>query len=83
MLNRHYLNLYKKYGRNMARPKKTEITTKSSTVKLKPETKNSEEQVQARVWDLAEKIASSGWTRMDVIKYVKDNYGLGDVQAKR
>lgn len=52
-------------------------------MKLKPEIKNSEEQVQARIWDLAEKIAASGWTRMDVIKYVKENYGLGDVQAKR
>lgn len=32
---------------------------------------------------MAEKIAVSGWTRLDVVNFVKERYDLSDVQAKR
>lgn len=38
---------------------------------------------EIRIYELTDRIVNSGWSRMDILQYVKDTWGLSDTQAQR
>lgn len=48
-----------------------------------PGNKKSTAATEIRIYELTEKIVNSGWTRLDVLKYVQEEWGLSEVQAQR
>lgn len=48
-----------------------------------PETKKSKVNTELRIYDLSEKIVSSGWSRQDCFRYMQREWGLKDTQCQR
>lgn len=48
---------------------------------LLPGTKECKPSTEVRIYEIAEGIVNSGWTRQDVLKYITDNWNLSPKQA--
>ena len=48
-----------------------------------PGNKKASASTEIRIYELTEKIVNSGWTRLEILKYIQDEWGLSDTQAQR
>lgn len=53
------------------------------TEAVMPGNKYSTVSTELRIYELSDRIVNSGWTRLDILKYIQGEWGLSDTQAQR
>ena len=53
------------------------------TEALLPGNKKASVSTELRIYELSDKIVNSAWTRLDILRYVMEEWGLSETQAQR